>query len=101
MTAIPSDLVDASRNTDFTVIEPFPFTLRIGKHSTELAEVYKKMGVSSAGYLTAWNPYSSETKAKDNAAVEAEQARKVGRKEVRDLRAQVGKPPGGAGPDRS
>jgi hypothetical protein len=70
MTAIPSDLVDAYRNTDFTVIEPFPFTLRIGKHSTELAEVYKKMGVSSAGYLTAWNPYSSETKAKDNAAAQ-------------------------------
>ena len=52
------------------MIEPFPFTLRIGNHSTELTEVYKNMGVSSAGYLSAWNPYSLENTAEDNAAAQ-------------------------------
>ena len=70
MTDIPSDLVDAYRSTDFRVLEPSHFTLRIGNHSAELTELYIKMGVSSAGYLTAWNPYSLETSAEDNAAAQ-------------------------------
>lgn len=70
MTEIPSDLVEAYGASDFTVLEPRPFTLRVGHHSAELAKVYTQMAVSSAGYLTAWNPYSAATSAQDNATAQ-------------------------------
>ena len=56
--------------THFMVLEPRPLTLRVDHHSAELAELFKEMGVSSAGYLTAWNPYSPETSAADNEAAQ-------------------------------
>ena len=52
--------------TDFKVLEPRPFTLRIGSHSPELASLYGQMKISSAGYLTAWNPYSVSSSHDDN-----------------------------------
>ena len=70
MTNIPSDLIEAYRATHFKVLEPRPITLRVDHHSAELAELFKEMGVSSAGYLTAWNPYSAETSAADNEAAQ-------------------------------
>ena len=66
MTNLPSDLIEAYRTTHFTVLEPRSLTLRVGNHSAQLAELFEEMGVSSAGYLTAWNPYSAETSAADN-----------------------------------
>ena len=70
MTNIPSDLIEAYSATHFTVLEPRPLTLRVDHHSAELAKLLKEMGVSSAGYLTAWNPYSAETSAADNEAAQ-------------------------------
>lgn len=70
MTNIPSDIIEAYRATHFTVLEPRSLTLRVGHQSAELAELFKEMGVSSAGYLTAWNPYSAETSAADNEAAQ-------------------------------
>jgi hypothetical protein len=70
MTNIPSDLIEAYRTTHFTVLEPRPLTLRVDHHSAELAELFKEMGVSSAGYLTAWNAYSAEASAADNEAAQ-------------------------------
>ena len=70
MTNIRSDIIEAYRSTNFTVLEPRRLTLRVDHHSAELAEIFKEMGVSSAGYLTAWNPYSAETSAVDNAVAQ-------------------------------
>lgn len=64
---VSKDLIKAYENTDFCVLEPKRFTLRIGKQSSELAELYVEMGVHSAGFLTAWNPHSAEASAEDNA----------------------------------
>ena len=60
MTEIPSDLIMAYKTTNFRVLEPREFTLRVGQHSTELHELYVELGVTCAGYLTAWNPFSKE-----------------------------------------
>lgn len=60
MTEIPSELIMAYEATDFTVLEQRPFTLRIGRHSAELQALYVERGVTCAGYLTAWNPFSKE-----------------------------------------
>lgn len=70
MTNILSDLIEAYRATHFKVLEPRPITLRVDHHSAELAELFKEMGVSCAGYLTAWNPYSAATSAADNEAAQ-------------------------------
>jgi hypothetical protein len=64
---VSQDLIKAYKNTDFYVLEPNKFTLRIGKQSPELAKLYAEMGVHSAGFLTAWNPHSAEASAEDNA----------------------------------
>ena len=60
MTEIPSELIVAYEATDFRVLEPQAFTLRVGQHSAELQSLYVELGVKCAGYLTAWNPFSRE-----------------------------------------
>lgn len=67
MTEIPRELIMAYEATDFRVLEPQEFTLRVGQCSAELQLLYVDMGVTCAGYLTAWNPYSCETSAAENA----------------------------------
>ena len=74
---ISPELVKAYENTDFRVLEPAAFTLRIGQKSPELAELYAQMGVTSAGYLTAWNPYSTETSDDDNQKAQQTLLRKL------------------------
>ena len=64
---VSPELLKAYENTDFCVLEPNKFTLRIGSKSPDLAKMYMEMGVHSAGFLTAWNPHSAEASAEDNA----------------------------------
>lgn len=97
MTTIPSDLVEAYVATDFTVLEPCPFTLRVGRRSTELAKVYTRMAVSSAGYLTAWNPYSATTSAQENATAQQSLIRSLSIEGYPTLKA-LGVDPSGAWP---
>jgi hypothetical protein len=97
MTEISSDLVAAYMATDFTVLEPGQFTLRVGHHSTELAELLKKMGASSAGYLTAWNPFSAETSANNNAAAQQALIRRLSLEGYSTLKA-LGVDPSGEWP---
>lgn len=66
MTEIPSDLIMAYKTTDFRVLEPREFTLRVGQHSAELQSLYVELGVKCAGYLTAWNPFSKEASELEN-----------------------------------
>lgn len=66
MTEIPHELILAYEATDFRVLEPQEFTLRIGQHSAELQSLYVELGVKCAGYLTAWNPFSNEASELEN-----------------------------------
>ena len=77
MTDTPSELVEAYRATNFTVLEPHSLTLRVGQYSAELAELFKEMDVSSAGYLTAWNPFSAEASNVDNASAQRQLFRQL------------------------
>lgn len=63
--------------TDFRVLEPQEFTLRIGQRSAELQAMYVELGVTCAGYLTAWNPYSYETSAAENAVAQQSLVRRL------------------------
>ena len=66
MTEIPRELIRAYEATDFRVLEPQEFTLRVGQRSAELQSLYVDMGVTCAGYLTAWNPFSKEASELEN-----------------------------------
>jgi hypothetical protein len=67
----------AYETTDFRVLEPQAFTLRVGQHSAELQALYVELGVTCAGYLTAGNPYSAETSAAENALAQQSLIRRL------------------------
>jgi hypothetical protein len=64
------ELIEAYRSTHFNVLGPRPFTLKVGEFSRDLKELYKEHGVSSAAFLTAWNPYSELTAQSENEAAQ-------------------------------
>ena len=59
--SVADELREAYRSAHFNVLEPSPFTLRIGEASQELAGLYRDYNISTAAFLTAWNPYSETT----------------------------------------
>lgn len=77
MTEIPHEMVQAYKMTDFRVLEPQEFTLRVGHHSAELQALYIELGIMCAGYLTAWNPYSEEASEVDNENAQRQLLRKL------------------------
>jgi hypothetical protein len=64
--SVTDELREAYRLTHFNVLGPKPFTLKIGAYCRELDELYREVGVSSAAFLTAWNPHSQPTEQKTN-----------------------------------
>lgn len=71
MSSIPSDLIKAYERTDFRVLEPRGFILRIGQCSAELWAIYLETGATCAAFLTAWKPYSQDTSEDENALAQA------------------------------
>lgn len=71
MSSIPLDLIKAYEKTDFRVLEPRGFILKIGQCSGELRAIYLETGATCAAFLTAWNPYSQDTSDAENALAQA------------------------------
>ena len=69
---ISDELVHAYGETDYVVFGPKQFTLKVGHQSGELQELYQSAGVMSAAFITAWNPYSCQMPAEENARRNAE-----------------------------
>lgn len=68
--ALPNDLVEAYRTTDYHVYanDGFePFTLNVGRVSPELADILKKHKRASAAFITAWNPLGRALSDSENA----------------------------------
>jgi hypothetical protein len=63
---IPAELIQAYRATDYLVLGQERFSLRIGRYSRELANLYRLYSVDSAQYLTAWNPWSQRASDVEN-----------------------------------
>ena len=57
-TEISADLIRAYEATDYRVLEPVPFTMKIGKPSLALADLCRRTGCRTACVITAWNPRS-------------------------------------------
>jgi hypothetical protein len=58
MSVLDDELIEAYKLTDFHVKSSPPFILNVGLKSNELIDMFKQHRVSSAAFITAWNPYS-------------------------------------------
>jgi hypothetical protein len=64
--SLQAKLIEAYRNTDFRVLGAQNFTLRVDTVSEPLRRLFEAVGVRSAAFVTAWNPYSATTALDDN-----------------------------------
>ena len=62
------DLISAYEVTNFHVKAEPAFTLKVGKASEELKALFNQNNVTSAAFITAWNPYSKSLSVKENQA---------------------------------
>ena len=62
------DLIGAYEVTNFHVRAEPAFTLNVGKVSKELKALLKQNNVTSASFITAWNPYSKSLSDEENKA---------------------------------
>lgn len=60
------DLISAYEITNFHVKAEPAFTLNVGKVSKELKALFKQNHVTSAAFITAWNPYSRSLSDEEN-----------------------------------
>lgn len=65
-TTLSADLISAYEATNFHVKAEPAFILNVGKESEELKTLFKQNNISSAAFITAWNPYSKSLSDKDN-----------------------------------
>jgi hypothetical protein len=65
-TSLSADLISAYETTNFHVKAEPPFILNVGKASKELKTLYKQNNVTSAAFITAWNPYSKSLSEDEN-----------------------------------
>lgn len=71
MSAISQSLQDAYRATEYRVLAPDAFTLRIGTKSDALLDLYRYSGAREAAFLTAWNPFSVDASEEQNRSAQA------------------------------
>ena len=69
--AIPASLIRAYEATDYRVLEPAPFIMKIGRRSLELEDLYRRTGARTATVITAWNPRSEKRTDAENDAAQA------------------------------
>jgi hypothetical protein len=69
---IPAPIVEAHRSALYWVNREPPFALHVDAPSNELDRLLRSNGVSSAEFLTAWNPYGVEASPEKNASANAE-----------------------------
>ena len=59
--SVNEELREAYGATNYNVLGPPSFTLRIGVESPDLANLYRDYDVPTAAFLTACNPFSAPT----------------------------------------
>lgn len=69
---LPQDLIAAYTSTRYVTFAEPAFVLRIGEASADLRSLYRRRGIRSAAFLTAWNPYSRPTPLEQNEAAQTE-----------------------------
>ena len=83
--SIPASLIRAYEETDYRVLEPEPFTMKIGIPSAGLARLYERTGARTATVITAWNPRSEKMSDAENEAAQARLVADLDRAGLRHL----------------
>lgn len=63
---ISLELVDAYKSANYTVLAAKEFILKVGQRSDGLVDLYRRLGVNSSTFITAFNPYSKTLDLKQN-----------------------------------
>jgi hypothetical protein len=71
MSAISRSLQNAYLATEYRVLPPHAFTLRIGDRSDALLDLYRAGKVRESAFLTAWNPLSVTASEDQNHSAQA------------------------------
>lgn len=99
---IDPDLAQAYRDAGYVVDAPDgPLVLRVGDHSAPLAALMRALRVDTAALITAHNPWSRPTDARDNAAAQARLEAELSAHGVAQLPAQNRDPQGTWPPEAS
>ena len=65
-TQISDDLLTSYNTAEFHVFHESSFILKIGVYSDELSQIFSTKCISSAAFITAYNPYSKELTIAEN-----------------------------------
>ena len=76
-TALPSDLLDAYKATNFEVHNTRPFVLKIGEYSPDLKEMFNEKSVECGCFITAYNPFSEERSVGENLTAQSKLKEKL------------------------
>lgn len=82
-TKLPTNLIKAYEATNFHVKFEPDFILNVGKASEEVNALFKQNNVSSATFITAWNPYSKPLSEKDNQERNEQLRAELGRRSLK------------------
>ena len=66
MSSLPLSLIEAYNTTNYSVLEAKMFVLNIGKKSDGLEDLYRRWGVNSSAFITAFNPFSKALTLEEN-----------------------------------
>jgi len=66
MITMDEELIQAYKETHYTVQDVEPFVLRIGEVSEDLMACHKRHRVDCSAFITAWNPFSQQLTAQEN-----------------------------------
>ena len=97
MSKIPPFIIKAYLETDYHVLAPLPFVMRLNVANESLAKLYKQTKAGSGTFITACNPFSQETHETVNAARQAELAKDLSKRNLTFFDG-VGKHPSGDWP---
>jgi hypothetical protein len=95
--AIDPDTLRAYEETHYRVLGDAPATLRIGHANPELAKLHRAFDVDCSAFVTAANPFSTLTRATDNAVRQAALAEQLGGMGLRFIEG-IGEHPSGTWP---
>jgi hypothetical protein len=66
MEQIPAELLQAFAETHYIVLHEAPFVMHIGQPSPELKALMTHHSALSEAFITVWNPFSQNLRAKEN-----------------------------------
>lgn len=74
---LPPELIEAYLETDYFVSDDPPLLLKIGEENDDAKILLASFGVSTAAFVTAWNPKSEVLSEDENDARQAELLREI------------------------